>query len=214
LPGQILVRAAVDFSPALRYKPELIFRGDWFGRSPGRILGGLMPEQKETWIQLVALTATVLAVLAATAALRASSYATKVQIATTQEANQWADYHAKSSKEHSYTLNRDLLAAVRLLETKNPKAQKFLNGKIKEYEDEIARYNKEQDQLKKSAEDLIKEQEGYKLKNGDFALAVMLLQIAIMCSAVGALIKKKIMWLMGLILGGWGIFYFTMGFLR
>ncbi|MFI5355113.1 MAG: DUF4337 family protein, partial [Desulfobaccales bacterium] len=100
-----------------------------------------MPEQKETWIQLVALTATVLAVLAAIAALRASTYSTKAQIATSQEANRWAYYQSKSLKEHSYTLNRDLLAAVRLLETKNPKAQKFLNGKIKEYEDEIARYN-------------------------------------------------------------------------
>jgi hypothetical protein len=42
----------------------------------------------------------------------------------------------------------------------------------------------------------------------------MLLQIAIMCSAVGALIKKKIMWLLGLILGGWGIYYLMMGFFR
>ena len=54
-----------------------------------------MPEQKETWIQLVALTATVLAVLAAIAALRASSYSTKAQLATTQEANQWAAYQCQ-----------------------------------------------------------------------------------------------------------------------
>lgn len=173
-----------------------------------------MPETKETWITWVALTATVLAVLAAIASLRASSYSTKVQIATTKEANQWAYYQSKSIKEHSYTLNRDILASVRLLETKTPKAQKYLSGKIKEYEDEIARYDKEKNQIKQSAEDIIKEQEGYKQKNGDFALAVMLLQIAIMCSAVGALIKKKIMWLLGLILGGWGIFYFTIGFIR
>lgn len=173
-----------------------------------------MPEQKETWIQLVALTATVLAVLAAIASLRASSYSTKVQIATTKEANQWAYYQSKSIKEHSYTLNRDILASVKLLETKNPKAQKFLTDKIKEYDSEIARYEKEKYQIKKDAEDMIKEQEGYKKKNGDFALVVMLLQIAIMCSAVGALIKKKIMWLMGLLLGGWGIYYFVIGFLR
>jgi hypothetical protein len=173
-----------------------------------------MPEQKETWIQLAALTAAVLAILAAVAALRAFSYSTRVQIAATQEANQWGYYQSKSLKEHSYTLNRDILAAVRLLETKNPKAQKFLNGKIKEYEDEIARADKEKDQIKKSAGDFIKEQEGYKQKNGDFALAVMLLLIAIMCSAVGALIKKKIMWLLGLLLGGWGLYYLALGFFR
>jgi hypothetical protein len=173
-----------------------------------------MPEQKETWITWVALTATVLAVLAAIAALRASSYSTRAQIATTKEANQWAYYQSMSIKEHSYTLNRDILASVKLLETKNPKAQKFLTDKIKEYEGEIARYDKEKDQIKKGAEEIIKEQEGYKQKNGAFSLAVMLLQIAIMSSAVGALIKKKILWLMGLILGGWGIYYFVMGFLR
>jgi len=174
-----------------------------------------MPEAaKETWITWVALTATVLAVLAAIASLRATSYSTKVQLATTREANQWAYYQAKSIKEHSYALNRDTLAAVRLLETKNPKAQKFLTDKIKEYEGEVARYDKEKSQIKKGAEDIQKEQEVYKQKNGNFAIAVMLLQIAIMASAVGALIKKKIMWLLGLILGGWGIYYFVFGFLR
>ncbi|MCL4503327.1 MAG: DUF4337 domain-containing protein [Deltaproteobacteria bacterium] len=173
-----------------------------------------MPEEKETWIQMVALTATVLAVLAAIASLRASSYSTKVQIAATKEANQWAYFQSKSIKEHSYALNRDILASVRLQEIKNPKAQKYLNNKIKEYEDEISRYGKEKDQIKQGAEELVKEQEGYKLKNANFSLAVMLLQIAIMCSAVGALIKKKILWLMGLILGGWGVYYFVMGFLR
>src|SRR5512140_466338 len=108
-----------------------------------------MPEApKEAWITWVALTATVLAVLAAIAALRAASYSTKVQLATTREANQWAYYQAKSIKEHSYALNRDLLAAVRLQETKNPKAQKFLADKIKEYEGEVARYDKEKGEIK------------------------------------------------------------------
>jgi hypothetical protein len=173
-----------------------------------------MPEQRETWIQLAALTAAVLAVLAAVAALRTSSYSTKVQIAATQEANQWADYQFKSSQEHSSTLSRDLLAAFRMLEPKTPKAQKFLNGRIKEYDDEIARCAKEKDQLKKSVADLNKEQEGYRLKNANFALAIILLQIAILCAAVGVLIKKKIMWLLGLILGAWGLAYCLIGFLR
>ncbi len=174
-----------------------------------------MPEEsRETWITWVALTTTVLAVLAAIAALRATSYATKVQLATTREADQWAFYQAKSIKGHSYALNRDLMASLKQLETKNPKALKFLADKIKEYETEVARYDKEKAGIKKAAEDIQKEQEVYKQKNGNFALAVMLLQIAIMCSAVGALIKKKIMWLLGLLLGGWGIYYLVLGFWR
>jgi len=168
---------------------------------------------KDPWIQLVALTTIVLAVLAAISSLRATSYSTKVQIATTKEANHWAYYQAKSIKEHSYRLNRDILSSVRLLETKNPKAQKYLAARIHEYEAEIGRYDQEKNQIKKEAEDIIKEQEIFKQKNGDFGLAVMLLQIAIMCSAVGALIRKKLLWLVGLIMGGWGAFYLVKGFL-
>jgi hypothetical protein len=174
----------------------------------------MLEAPKESWITWVALTTTVLAVLAAIASLRAFDYFTKVQTATTREANQWANYQAKSLKEHSYSLHRDLLAAIRLLDNKNPKFQKYLSDKIKEYEGEIARDDKEKHGIEKGAEDLIKEQEGYKQKNADFALTVLVLQLAIMCSAVGALIKKKIMWFLGLILGGWGIFYFVMGFIR
>lgn len=174
----------------------------------------MLEAPKEPWITWVALTITFLAVLAAIASLRAFAYFTKLQIASTREANQWASYQAKTINEHSYSLNRDLLAAIRLLDNKNPKFQKYLTDKIKEYEGEIARYDKEKQGTEKGAEDLIKEQEGYKRKNADFALTVLLLQIAIMCSAVGALIKKMIIWFLGLILGGWGIFYFVMGFIR
>jgi hypothetical protein len=168
---------------------------------------------KETWIQWVALTTTVLAVFAAISSLRASSYSTKVQIATTQEANKWAYYQSKSIKGYSYTLTRDILSSLKVLEVKNPKAQKLLTAKISEYEAELGRYDQEKKQIKKEAEDIIKEQEIFKQKNGNFGLAVMLLQIAIMCSAVGALIKKKLMWFTGMILGAWGIFYMVMGFM-
>jgi hypothetical protein len=170
-------------------------------------------EKKETWLQWVALTTTVLAVCAAISSLKASSYSTRVQIYTTREANHWAYYQSKSIKENTYQSIRDILAGIRLLESKNPKAQKFLGDKIKKYEDEITRYEKEKGNIKKDAENIVKEQEIFKKKNGEFALAVMLLQIAIMCSAVGALIKKKIMWFVGLAMGIWGLVYMALGFL-
>lgn len=173
-----------------------------------------MAEQpKETWIQWVALTTTVLAVCAAISSLRASSFSTRVQIATTKEANQWAYYQSKSIKENTYRSMRDILYGMKLLELKNPRAQKFLADKVKYYDEEVGRYDKEKDDIKKDAEKIIKEQESLKTKNGQFALAVMLLQIAIMCSAVGALIKKKLLWFIGLAMGIWGMAYMGLGFL-
>jgi hypothetical protein len=168
---------------------------------------------REPWIQWVALTTTLLAVFAAISSLKATSYSTKVQIATTKEANQWAYYQSKSIKGYSYALTRDLLMSLKLLEIKNPKAQKFLAAKISEYDAEIGRYDQEKNEVKKGAEEIIKEQEIFKKKNGDFAVAVMLLQLAITCSAVGVLIKKKLLWFVGLILGVWGGFYIGVGFL-
>lgn len=173
-----------------------------------------MPEtQKQTWRQWLALTTTILAVCAAIASLKGASYSTRVQILTTQEANQWAYFQAKSIKKHSFQLNRDILSSVRLMEAKSPQAQKFLGAKLKEYDDEIARYAKEEAQIKADAEANIKQEESLKRKASDFGLAVLLLLIAITASAVGALIKKKLLWYVGLALGIWGLVYMVKGYL-
>ncbi len=166
---------------------------------------------KETWIQWVALTTTVLAVCAAISSLKASSYSTRVQLFTTKEANQWAWYQAKSIRESGYRLNRDLLQVTKL-ESKNAQAQKSIADTLKRYEEEIGRYSREKEEIRKDAEKIIKEQELLKQHNGAFSLAVMILQIAIMMSAVGALIKKRRMWYVGMALGVWGMVYMVNGF--
>jgi hypothetical protein len=167
---------------------------------------------KETWIQWVALTTTILAVCAAISSLKSSSYSTKVQIHTTKEANHWAYYQSKSIKEHSFRLNRDILRYANLLGNSNPQAQQFLTAKIKDYDKEINRYDQDKKQIKNEAENFIKEQEILKRHNGAFALAVMLLQIAIMMSAVAALIKRKLMWGAGLVFSAVGLLYMANGF--
>lgn len=167
---------------------------------------------KENWIQWVALTTTILAVCAAISSLKASSYSTKVQVQTTKEANHWAYYQSKSIKEHSFRLNRDILNYANLLGNPTPQVQQFLTAKIKDYDQEIDRYDQEKKQIKTEAESLIKEQEFLKRHNAAFSLAVMLLQIAIMMSAVAALIKRKSMWGAGLALSVVGLVYMANGF--
>ena len=167
---------------------------------------------KESWLQWVALTTTILAVAAAISSLKASSYSTKVQVHNTEEANQWAYYQAKSIKEHGFRLNKDFLTAVGLIEIQNHKMRDFLSAKEKEYSGEIARYEKERQQIKADAEKIVKEQSVFKQHNENFALAVMLLQIAIMLSAVGALIKKKSAWFAGIGIGVVGLIFMVNGF--
>ena len=154
----------------------------------------------------------VLGVCAAISSLKASSYSTRVQVQTTREANHWAYYQSKSIKEHSFRLNRDILRYASLLGNPTPQVQQFLTAKIKDYDQEINRYAQEKKQIKTEAENLVKEQESLKRHNGAFSLAVMLLQIAIMMSAVAALIKRKMMWYAGLALGAVGLVYMANGF--
>jgi FtsZ-binding cell division protein ZapB len=163
-------------------------------------------------LQWVALTTTILAVAAAIPSLRASSYSTRVQIHTTKEANQWAFFQSKSIKEHNFRMTRDLLMATALQPNHDSKAKDFVQAKIKEFDDEIGRYEKEKQEIKEEAENLIREQQTLKEHNSAFATAVMLLQIAIMMSAVAALVRRKSMWYLGVTLGLVGLIYMGNGF--
>ena len=168
------------------------------------------PAKKETWIQWVALTTTILAVCAAISSLKASSYSTKVQLFTTQEANKWGHYQAKANRENSYRLNRDLLQVMKL-DSKNPQVQRWVTDNLKRYEEEIGRYGREKEEIRKEAENIQAQQDLFQRHNGAFSLAVMILQIAIMMSAVGALIKKRRMWYLGMVMGVWGMVYMING---
>ncbi len=174
-----------------------------------------MPEpQKDTWLKLVALTVIVLALAAGISAFKAIGYATRVQIYAAQEARQWQDYQVESIKKDNFALNRDILLAQRLSEGKPPKAPKTAAARIKEYEEEMGRLNQERDQIKKVAQGLAAQEEALEKKAGELNLAVILFQLAIMSTATAALTRKKILWLLGLGLGVWGLVYVGMSFIH
>jgi outer membrane murein-binding lipoprotein Lpp len=173
-----------------------------------------MPEpQKDTWLKLVALTVIVLALAAGISAFKALVYATRVQIYAAREARQWRDYEVESIRKDNYGLNRDILNSLKLSEAKTSKAPKLLAAKIKEYEDEMGRLNQEKDQIKTVAQQLAAQQDTLEKKAGELSLAVILFQLAIMSSASAALTRKKILWLLGLGLGVWGLVYVGMSFI-
>jgi len=163
--------------------------------------------QQEPWLKLVVLTIIILGAAAGISAFKSSGYATRVQISAAREAQQWQDYQVASLKKDNFALNRDILATLRTPEGKAAMAQKSLAARIKGYEDEMGRLNQERDQIKKVAQALAAQEEALAQKAGELGLAVMLFQLAIMSSAAGALTRKKILWLMGLVLGVWGLVY-------
>jgi hypothetical protein len=165
---------------------------------------------KERWTQWVALTTTILAVCAAISALKGGSYSTRVQLSTTQENNKWSYFQSKSIKQHAVEMHKDQLEVVRL-EARTPEARALADERIARAAAEIARYEKEKGDIKAEAEALQEAEDDLKRHAGAFGLAVMLLQIAIMLSSVGALIKRPAMWVVGLCFGVLGLAYAANG---
>ena len=166
----------------------------------------------EKWVQWVALTTTILAVCAGLSTLKGGGNSTKTQLLTTQEANKWSYFQAKSIKQHVSETQKDLFE---VMAAANPEAanNEVLKRKIASLDSNITRYNKEKSEIKKDAESLTVKQEEFKKHSANFGLATMILQIAIMLSSISALLKRKSLWYGGMALGLIGVFYMINGFL-
>ena len=168
-------------------------------------------EVQEKWLKWVALTTTILAVCASFASLKGSGFSTQVQLMTTLESDRWSYYEAKSIKAHLGEMEKDILT-VDSFSAAVPAVKSQIDAKIKALDKNITRYNKEKDEVKAEVDELTTKQAILKRHGGNFGLAVMFFQIAIMLSAIGSLLKQRAAWLFGLLIGAAGIVYFINGF--
>lgn len=149
-------------------------------------------SSEEKWILLVALTAAILAVFAAIAALLAGHYANEAMIDQLKASDQWAYYQAKGIKSVVLESKLDLLKQM---------------GEEARPEDleKIAKYKEEQ----KEINNLAREKETFSavdlLLHNKLARGVTVFQIAIAICAISALTKRKWLWYGSLGLGVLGI---------
>ena len=167
---------------------------------------------QEKWMKGVAVTTTILAVVASISSSRAGYFVAKAQLLTALEGSKWAYYQAKSIKQNLAETQQVAFEAA-VLGATSPDQKVFLDKKLKAYTSDIARYGKEKDTIKKEAEDTGKENAVVIRRGGQFSLSVVFAQIAIMLSSVGALIKRRDMWVTGLVIGCVAILYLANGFL-
>jgi hypothetical protein len=135
-----------------------------------------------------------------------------VQLATTDEANKWAFYQAKSLKQNLAVLERAQME-VAALEARMPEGKRTAETARDRASGEAKRYEEEKVKIKEEAEVLKAEEALNKRHGAAFGQAVMLLQIAITLSAVSVLIKRPAMWWGGLACGVAGLVYMANGFL-
>jgi hypothetical protein len=167
-------------------------------------------QPKEKWLNWLALTTLIFSGAATLSSFKGGGYGSKAMMSQNLASDQWAFYQAKSIKQHSYELQADTLS---LQAAQAPEA---LQAK---YQETLARYAKEVERYKtekKEIEDKARQHEKVKAEcqrfAGIFGVAVLYLQVGIMLAALGALLKKKLLWIFGLIPGLAGLVYFANGF--
>jgi hypothetical protein len=162
----------------------------------------------DAWTKWVALSTTLLAVCAAFATLKGGSFSTKTQLATVSASNKWSYYQAKSLKETARDTESTIINVIAAGAT-TPEAKAAARQAIEKADSEIKRYKAEKAEIMKDAVYLDSEAAYSQARGGNFGLAIMFLQIAIMLSAIAALMKKKSFWLIGLCAGAIGVGYLT-----
>ena len=171
-------------------------------------------EKKEPWLNYLALTTVILAVCATLSTFKGGGFSTRAVLSQAQASDQWAYYQAKSIKGYLYELQKEKLELD--LKFLGPKATPPLiedyQKKIDGYAKNIKRYNDEKAQIEKDARKFEAIKEDAAVHGQAFGIAVIFLQIAILLSSIAALMKKKPVWILGLMTGTVGVFYFINGF--
>ena len=172
-------------------------------------------EKKELWLNYLALATVLLAVCATLSTFKGGGFSTRAVLAQSKASDQWAYYQSKSIKGYIYEIQRDKLE----LELKE-KRQKPLPAVIEDYEkkinmytDKIKKYEDEKARIEKEARNEESIRDNAQEHSQMFGMAVIFLQIAILLSSIAALLKKKSVWVIGLVSGAVGIFYFVNGFM-
>lgn len=160
-------------------------------------MSDILPEK---WMKGVALTTTVLAVLTAIASSRAAYCVAQSQVLTAQEGSKWAFFQAKSIKQNMMETQLNEFEIDALGETAHNQKM-LLDETITLYRTDIARYDQEKNDIRIDAEETGQKNTRLSKQGGQYALSVVFFQIGIMLSSVSALLKRKEMWVVGLIMG-------------
>jgi Domain of unknown function (DUF4337) len=172
-------------------------------------------DKKEPWLNYLALTTVVLAVCATLATFKGGGFSTRSVLSQAQASDQWAFYQAKSVKSNLYELalaNTELDQLALPVTTPRP-VQDAYARRVADYKTKVGKYDQEKAQIMSDAKAL-EEARDLAAKHGAlFGIAVIFLQISILLSSIAALLKKKPVWLLGLMVGAVGVLYFFNGFL-
>ncbi len=141
-----------------------------------------------SWISAVALSAAILAVLAAVSSLLAGHHANEAMLEQMQASDAWAFYQAKSIKGAVLDTRLQLLAAL---------GKPGGDGE----REKLASYEAEGRTIEEHGHELERSSRTHMARHNGLARAVTVLQIAIALAAVAVLTRRRMIWYSSLALG-------------
>ena len=173
-------------------------------------------EKKEKWMTYLALSTVIVAVCATFSTFKGGGYSTKSLMNQQRASDQWSFFQSKSIKSYLFDMQKENLElqydALKRDKSISKEKIETYKKKIDAYKEKLKGYDKEKQEIKKNAEGFEKERDEAKKHGEKFGMAVIFLQISILLSSIAALMKKKYIWVCGLIVGVFGIVYFLNGF--
>jgi hypothetical protein len=153
-----------------------------------------------------AITAAVLAVLAAVGSLLSGHAANQAILKQSEASDQWAYFQSKSTKGHLYEVGRDIVA---VLSGTSGESKPSLDR----FEQQINRYEQEKDKIKEEAEALQKESKHEFEQHHYYALGIASFQVGIVLASISILVRHRATWWLSLAAGLIGVLLLLRGLL-
>jgi len=181
------------------------------------------PESKDRLTNWIAVSVAVLAAFMAIAKVKDDNIVQAMQQAKSDAVDTWSEYQSKRIKHHLLELGRDQTIALRatalrdsvlrdsslhaiaLRESTAKQTSTILDGQLKRYESEIARYQNEESELQQRAKGYEAQYDALNYRDDQFDLSDAATSVSIATLAVSALTKKKWLFWMSLALGVIGV---------
>ncbi len=164
---------------------------------------------EESARKVPAITAAVLAVLAAIGSLMSGHAANEAILAQARATDQWAFYQAKGTKEHVVEVGAEVLEALTGGGAGTDRA-----GKAAErLRSETARYAGEKEEIRREAERIEEESRHEYRKHIRFALGISIFQVGIVLASISLLVRYRWLFLASLVCGTAGVVSLVVGLL-
>lgn len=157
-----------------------------------------IPEAKDPFEKLIALSVAILAVVLAFVDNTGNNGQADAIVKTNLASNQWSYYQAKSLKENLAGTTAELM------ETLAPDSP-ATKAKIEKLRKDQIRYEGEKKKIKEEAEALTKEAEHGQAIDDQCDVAALFLQIAVVICSIAILVRWKAIFFVGLSVGLVGI---------